>query len=74
MIKSEVINKFGNQNKLANFLGLTQPAIAKWGDIIPENRARQLAMAMPGVFKFDESLYKKKSTSNHKKPTTKSNK
>lgn len=60
-----VLSKFGQNKKIADYLKVTKGTVSKWRskNVIPEKRARQLAMEMPGVFKFNKKLYEKKSNS-----------
>lgn len=60
MKKSEVIEAFGGPGAVADKLGISQPAVSKWPEIIPELRARQIAELKGHGIKFDPELYKAK--------------
>ncbi len=62
MFKNNLISYFKTQQDIAEYFNIKQSAIAHWKNIIPEKRARQLAMDMPDKFKFDSSLYQKKAS------------
>ena len=59
MKKKDVLAFFGKGIKAAEYFGISPVAITNWGDIIPENRARQLSMSFPGYFKFDPEMYQR---------------
>lgn len=63
MRKTEVIAYFKTQAGvrralLARGYQITQPAISKWGEVIPEIPARILHQASGGALEFDESAYR----------------
>ena len=62
MRKIDVIVHFKNYSTLARHLNISRGAVAKWSPVIPEKRARQLAMEMPDKFNFDSELYKRKAS------------
>jgi DNA-binding transcriptional regulator YdaS (Cro superfamily) len=51
MTKQEAITFFGTQHKLAKALGLKQPAISNWGDIVPRHHQPYLEKISGGVLK-----------------------
>ena len=46
--KSDVIGFFGGTIKTAQAFGISKGAVSQWPDLIPENRARQLAEVTGG--------------------------
>jgi DNA-binding transcriptional regulator YdaS (Cro superfamily) len=44
MKTSRAIKLFGSRAKLAEFLGITRPAISMWGEDVPELRAYQIRL------------------------------
>ncbi len=38
MRKSEVIEHFGGVSKTASVLGISHPAVCRWGEVIPQNK------------------------------------
>lgn len=62
MKKSAVLDHFHTQSAVAQALTaagyrISQPAVSKWGDLVPEIQARRLAKITGGKLAFDESLY-----------------
>jgi hypothetical protein len=51
MEKKTAIRLAGNQTKLANILGISQAAIAQWGEDVPLMRIYQLKSLKPKWFK-----------------------
>lgn len=63
MYKADVL-AFCKANKitlveLGKKINCSQPSISKWGEVIPELRARQLAEMFPNDLKFNINLYTK---------------
>lgn len=63
MRKKEVIRYFQTQKAVSDALTskghlISQPAISKWGDVIPEIPARLLSEITGGDLSFDESFYR----------------
>jgi hypothetical protein len=54
MEKSTAIRLAGSQTKLADILGIKQPAIAQWGNDVPLMRIYQLKTLRPKWFKNQE--------------------
>jgi len=59
MRKSEVIKHFGGVSKTASALGISHPAVCRWGDVIPEKQAFVIERITKGKLKYDVSLYQK---------------
>lgn len=59
MRKLEVIEYFGGVSKTASTLGISHPAVSRWGDIIPEKQAFFIERITKGKLKYDASLYQK---------------
>lgn len=57
MRKTDALTHYGSTTKVAKALGISQAAVSKWGDIIPELQARRLAEITNGELKFDPALY-----------------
>ncbi|MER2492339.1 Cro/CI family transcriptional regulator [Catenovulum sediminis] len=56
MKKSDAIAYFGTQKKLADALGISQPAVAYWGEEVPQLQAYRLEKITNGKLKADEDL------------------
>ena len=61
MRKSEVIEHFGGVSKTAGALGISHPAVCRWGEVIPEKQAFVIERITKGKLKYDASLYQKPS-------------
>jgi DNA-binding transcriptional regulator YdaS (Cro superfamily) len=59
MRKSEVIEHFGGVAKTANVLGISHPAVCRWGEIIPEKQAFVIERVTKGKLKYNAALYRK---------------
>ncbi len=57
MHKQTVIDYFGNQVAIAGKLGLSEAAISRWGEVIPEKQALKLNKLTRGRLKYNPSLY-----------------
>jgi hypothetical protein len=55
MEKSTAIRLAGNQTKLAAILGISQAAIAQWGNDVPVMRIYQLKTMKPEWFKNEKN-------------------
>lgn len=64
MKTKDVIEKFGNMNRVARALNITRAAVLQWGTLVPQMRAHQLQMI------FDEW---KQSDSDKQKQTNEEN-
>lgn len=59
MRKSEVIEHFGGESKTASVLGISHPAVCRWGEVIPQKQAFVIERITKGKLKYDASLYQK---------------
>jgi myo-inositol catabolism protein IolC len=59
MEKSTAIKLAGNQTKLAAILGISQAAIAQWGEDVPMMRLFQLKTVKPEWFKLEKQAESK---------------
>ncbi|EOH6501843.1 Cro/CI family transcriptional regulator [Salmonella enterica] len=57
MLTQDVINYFGSKTKLAKALGVSQPAVSRWGVHVPEKRAARLALMTAGQLVYDPCEY-----------------
>lgn len=62
MRKTDVVNYFGGISKTANALGISHPAVSRWGDVIPEKQAFVIERITSGVLKYDPTQYEKTTT------------
>lgn len=53
MKKASAIAHFGSAAELARELGITEAAVSKWGEIIPQGRAYQIQVMTGGKLKAD---------------------
>lgn len=47
MKKSDVLEEFGNNSKIAKQLGITRQAVAKWKEYVPDLSAHKLLKEHP---------------------------
>lgn len=59
MLTQEAIDHFGSKAKLAKALEVSQPAVSRWGERIPEKRAARLSLMTNGALVYDPSDYQK---------------
>lgn len=59
MKKTDAVAFFGTQTALAQTLGVTQAAVAQWGEVIPEKQALRLERLTEGALKYNPDLYTK---------------
>ncbi len=59
MKKITAVSHFESITQLAKSLGITQAAVSRWGEIIPEKQALRLERITGGTLKYDPALYKK---------------
>ncbi|HCC6169345.1 TPA: Cro/Cl family transcriptional regulator [Citrobacter amalonaticus] len=59
MRKSEVLEHFGGVSKTAYALGISHPAVCRWGEVIPEKQAFVIERITKGKLKYDAGLYQK---------------
>jgi DNA-binding transcriptional regulator YdaS (Cro superfamily) len=50
MEKTQAIRLAGSQSELAKLLGISQPAVSRWGDRVPKMRVWQLRVLKPEWF------------------------
>lgn len=60
MQKSEAVSHFGSQRKLAEALGISQPSVAGWGDLVPLGRAFLIERLTGGKLKVNVRLYQRR--------------
>lgn len=58
MKTADVIAHFGGQGRLAKAIDVSQPAISKWGETVPELRAYQIQVLTNGKLKANFPLIK----------------
>jgi DNA-binding transcriptional regulator YdaS (Cro superfamily) len=51
MLTRDAIVHFGSQAALARALGITQPSVAGWGDVVPLGRQYQLEVITSGALR-----------------------
>lgn len=61
MLKSAAISYFQTQKGIATALGITQAAVSKWPELIPEKQALRLARITENGLVYDPALYTTKS-------------
>lgn len=54
MKKSDVIRYFGSQTAVAAALNISQAAVSRWGDRVPEARALRLEKLTNGALQADD--------------------
>ncbi|HDO1375214.1 TPA: Cro/Cl family transcriptional regulator [Aeromonas veronii] len=54
MKKEDAISYFGSAAELARSLNISEPAVSRWGDIIPKGRAYQIEVLTGGKLKADQ--------------------
>jgi DNA-binding transcriptional regulator YdaS (Cro superfamily) len=59
MFTRNVVEFFGSKTAIARALGISQVAVTRWGDVVPERRAARLERLTGGVLKYDPSVYEK---------------
>jgi hypothetical protein len=57
MLKSEVINHFGTNVKIAAIAGIDPSAVSQWKELVPERCAQRLADASEGALHYDKNIY-----------------
>ncbi|MCS3433677.1 Cro/CI family transcriptional regulator [Klebsiella sp. BIGb0407] len=61
MFKTDVVNHFGGVAKTAVALGISHPAVCRWGVIIPERQALRIEKLTRSKLQYDQRLYLKNS-------------
>lgn len=72
METQKAVNIFGSKAAIARALGLSQPAVTRWGIIIPKGRALELEKITNGALKCDLDLYKGRQRKNKSNPSKES--
>ncbi|ELY4139156.1 Cro/Cl family transcriptional regulator, partial [Cronobacter sakazakii] len=57
MYTKSVISHFGSKAAIARALGISQVAVTRWGETVPEKRAARLDHITNGVLKYDPDFY-----------------
>lgn len=57
MRKSDVIAHFETQAKVGEILGITQAAVSKWPDLVPEKQALKLSLITKGALPYNPDVY-----------------
>ncbi|HDR2893561.1 TPA: helix-turn-helix domain-containing protein [Enterobacter asburiae] len=57
MFTQDAIDHFGSKAKLAKALEVSQPAVSRWGNRVPEKRAARLSLMTNGVLVYDPKDY-----------------
>lgn len=57
MLTQDAVDYFGNKKNLAKALGVSQPAVSRWGDRIPEKRAARLSLMTNGALVYNPEEY-----------------
>lgn len=61
MKKSDAIAHFGTQTALAIALRISQAAVSKWPELVPEKQAMKLAYLTDDRLAYDPSFYTRQS-------------
>jgi DNA-binding transcriptional regulator YdaS (Cro superfamily) len=59
MLKQSVLDHFGSQTALSDFLKISNSSISQWNDVIPEKQALRIEKLTNGALKYDPSFYTK---------------
>ena len=59
MLKILVVEYYGGISKTAIALGISHPAVCRWGEVIPQKQAFVIERITKGKLKYDASLYQK---------------
>jgi predicted transcriptional regulator len=57
MKKQTALKEFRTQENLASALKITQAAVSKWPDLVPEKQALKIDRLTQGKLKYDPELY-----------------
>ncbi|MCL5501271.1 Cro/CI family transcriptional regulator [Escherichia coli] len=63
MITQDAIDYFGSKARLAKAAGVSQPAVSRWGKLVPEKRAARLSLMTDGQLIYDPGEYQDSSES-----------
>ncbi len=61
LLKKTAIAYFETQKGVAKALGITQAAVSKWPELIPEKQALRLALLTNNGLQYDPCMYSAKS-------------
>lgn len=53
----DAVNHFGSKARLAKALDISQPAVSRWGGLVPEKRAARLSVMTNGELAYDPNEY-----------------
>ncbi|HCD7554181.1 TPA: helix-turn-helix domain-containing protein [Citrobacter farmeri] len=76
MFTKKVVEFFGSKTAIARALGISQVAVTRWGEAVPEKRAARLERLTGGALKYEPSFYeqhakaKPKGDLNHENQTS----
>lgn len=61
MLKQHVFDFFETTSpkEIAELIGVSPPAVCRWGEVVPYNRAQQFQKLSNGLLKPDMSMYDK---------------
>ncbi|UAN38019.1 Cro/CI family transcriptional regulator [Enterobacter asburiae] len=57
MFKSDAVNHFGTNTKVAIAAGVDRSAVSQWKLLVPERCAQRLSDASGGVLVYDKDVY-----------------
>lgn len=66
MKTEQVIAFFGTKTAVAKVLGISQVAVTRWGDIVPEKRAARLEHISGGSLAYDPAFYESQDRASRK--------
>lgn len=58
MLTSDAVEFFKTQTAVAAALGISDAAVSKWGEVVPEGSAYKLQVITRGKLRVDPKLYK----------------
>lgn len=73
MKTEQVIAFFGTKTAVAKVLGISQVAVTRWGDIVPEKRAARLEHISGGSLTYDPDFYERQDRVTRKQGLTNEN-
>ncbi len=57
MFKSDAVNFFGTNTRVAAAAGVDRSAVSQWKELVPERCAQRLADASNGALVYDKVIY-----------------
>jgi len=63
--KKDVLAYFGTQARVGEVLNISQAAVSKWPDLVPEKQALKLSHITNGRLVYDPSLYRERENIAH---------